>query len=140
MPIYEYQCDACKGTFETIRKFSDPPLSECRLCGAEGVRKLLSAPAFRLKGGGWYETDFKNANQRNLVKGDSESGGRTDGTAGAKTDSGSADAASGKADSGKADSGKAGSGSDGSAKKSDAASSTGSSATSTPAQAKPAST
>ncbi len=59
MPIYEYQCDSCGATFEAIQKFSDAPLTECRACGAEGVRKLLSAPAFRLKGGGWYETDFK---------------------------------------------------------------------------------
>ena len=68
MPIYEYQCDACSGTFEAIQKFSDDPLSECRLCGAASVRKLVSAPAFRLKGSGWYETDFKKDKQKNLAK------------------------------------------------------------------------
>ena len=75
MPIYEYQCDACSGTFEAIQKFSDDPLSECRLCGAASVRKLVSAPAFRLKGSGWYETDFKKDKQKNLAKG--ESGGES---------------------------------------------------------------
>ena len=70
MPIYEYQCDACSGTFEAIQKFSDDPLSECRLCGAASVRKLVSAPAFRLKGSGWYETDFKKDKQKNLAKGE----------------------------------------------------------------------
>ena len=75
MPIYEYQCDACSGTFEAIQKFSDDPLTECRLCGAASVRKLVSAPAFRLKGSGWYETDFKKDKQKNLAK--SEGGGES---------------------------------------------------------------
>lgn len=74
MPIYEYQCDSCGTTFDAIQKFSDPPLSSCRSCGTEGVRKLISAPAFRLKGGGWYETDFKKGNQRNVIKSDSDGG------------------------------------------------------------------
>ncbi|MCC5885838.1 MAG: zinc ribbon domain-containing protein [Gammaproteobacteria bacterium] len=83
MPIYEYQCDSCGANFDAIQKFSDAPLSACRQCGAEGVRKLLSAPSFRLKGGGWYETDFKNKNQRNVVKKDGDGG-----SAGSGTDSG----------------------------------------------------
>ena len=74
MPIYEYQCKKCDGVFEAIQKFSDEPLSECRLCGEGEVRKLMSAPAFRLKGSGWYETDFKSGNQRNISKSDTDSG------------------------------------------------------------------
>ena len=75
MPIYEYQCGSCSETFEAIQKFSDAPLDTCRRCGASGkVRKLLSAPAFRLKGSGWYETDFKKGDKRNVARGDSDSG------------------------------------------------------------------
>ncbi|MEE4299543.1 MAG: zinc ribbon domain-containing protein [Pseudomonadales bacterium] len=74
MPIYEYQCDNCGGTFEAIQKFSDAPLTECRLCGHASVKKLLSAPAFRLKGSGWYETDFKKDKQKNVVKTDGDGG------------------------------------------------------------------
>lgn len=97
MPIYEYQCGSCDSTFEAIQKFSDAPLSACRKCGAEDVRKLLSAPAFRLKGGGWYETDFKSSNQRNVAKSDSDSGGSK--SASSSGDGGSKSAAS-KSDSG----------------------------------------
>ena len=89
MPIYEYQCDSCGANFDALQKLSDAPLKECRQCGADGVRKLLSAPAFRLKGGGWYETDFKSKNQRNLAKGDST---KSDS---AKSDSGKSDSAGG---------------------------------------------
>ncbi len=58
MPLYEYQCDACGARFELIRKFSDPPLQVCATCGADGVRKLVSSPAFQFKGSGWYVTDY----------------------------------------------------------------------------------
>ena len=57
MPLYEYQCDACGHRFEAIRKFSDSPLETCPKCGG-AVRKLQSAPAFHLKGSGWYVTDY----------------------------------------------------------------------------------
>ena len=66
MPIYEFQCDACGESFEALRKISDPPLDACKLCGDASVRRLVSAPAFRLKGGGWYETDFKKDGKKNL--------------------------------------------------------------------------
>jgi putative FmdB family regulatory protein len=56
VPLYEYQCPAC-GNFEVIQKFSDAPLSACPTCG-QGVSKLPSAPAFHLKGSGWYLTDY----------------------------------------------------------------------------------
>ena len=73
MPIYEYQCEKCEGIFEAIQKFSDAPLTDCRLCADGTVKKLLSAPAFRLKGSGWYETDFKKDKQKNVVKSDGDS-------------------------------------------------------------------
>jgi putative FmdB family regulatory protein len=58
MPLYEYKCDACGARFEAIRKFSDPPLEQCAVCGKGPVEKLLSSPAFHLKGSGWYATDY----------------------------------------------------------------------------------
>jgi putative FmdB family regulatory protein len=58
MPLYEYKCDACGATFELIRKFSDPPADTCQKCGQGPVQKLLSSPAFHLKGSGWYATDY----------------------------------------------------------------------------------
>ena len=64
MPIYEYQCEACGHTFETIQKISDEPLKECPECGATQLKKLVSAAGFQLKGTGWYETDFKNSSKK----------------------------------------------------------------------------
>jgi putative FmdB family regulatory protein len=58
MPLYEYKCDACGARFELIRKFSDPPLDQCSVCGKGPVEKLVSSPAFHLKGSGWYATDY----------------------------------------------------------------------------------
>jgi putative FmdB family regulatory protein len=71
MPIYEYECKECGHRQETIQKMSDDPLVDCPACGKPALKKLLSAPAFRLKGGGWYETDFKGGSQKNVAKGDS---------------------------------------------------------------------
>jgi len=70
MPIYEYQCGACGHTLETLQKISEPPLTTCPACGAEALKKLISAAAFRLKGGGWYETDFKTGNKKNVAQSD----------------------------------------------------------------------
>jgi putative FmdB family regulatory protein len=64
MPIYEYQCKACGHSLEAIQRFSDAPLLECPACHQSELAKLVSAPSFRLKGGGWYETDFKTGNKR----------------------------------------------------------------------------
>ncbi len=64
MPIYEYRCEACGVELEQIQKFSDPPLRDCPTCGKSALVKLVSAPSFRLKGGGWYETDFKTGNKK----------------------------------------------------------------------------
>jgi len=60
VPIYEYQCEQCEHKMEAIQKFSDDPLKECPECKQETLRKLVSAVAFKLKGDGWYETDFKD--------------------------------------------------------------------------------
>lgn len=67
MPIYEYECQGCGHRLEALQKVSDGPLRKCPECGKPRLRKLVSAPSFRLKGGGWYETDFKSGNKRNLV-------------------------------------------------------------------------
>lgn len=79
MPIYEYQCDECKESLEMLRKISDAPLLECPACGKPALRKKVSAAAFRLKGGGWYETDFKTSGQKNLASGSSDSAPASDG-------------------------------------------------------------
>ncbi len=69
MPFYEYQCQACGAQAEVLQKISDGPLKKCPDCGKSKMVKLVSAPVFRLKGGGWYETDFKSDQdkKRNLV-------------------------------------------------------------------------
>ena len=68
MPIYEYQCEACGHILETLQKISDAPLTKCPECGEDALKKLISASAFRLKGGGWYETDFKTGNKKNVAQ------------------------------------------------------------------------
>ena len=60
MPFYEYECSACKFYVEALQKISDEPLKQCPSCKKQTLKKLVSAPVFRLKGGGWYETDFKS--------------------------------------------------------------------------------
>jgi putative FmdB family regulatory protein len=74
MPFYEYECQACKFYMEVMQKITDAPLTKCPSCGKRALKKLVSAPVFRLKGGGWYETDFKSdkENKRNLVGADKE--------------------------------------------------------------------
>lgn len=67
MPFYEYRCDSCGHTFEALQKFSDESLQFCPACEKPELRKLISASGFRLKGEGWYETDFKSTNKRNLL-------------------------------------------------------------------------
>jgi|APFre7841882630_1041343.scaffolds.fasta_scaffold01279_4 putative FmdB family regulatory protein len=71
MPIYEYRCESCQHELETIQKISDPPLRDCPSCGELALKKKISAAGFRLKGSGWYETDFKTSGQKkNLAKDD----------------------------------------------------------------------
>jgi putative FmdB family regulatory protein len=69
MPFYEYECQSCKFYTEVMQKISDPPLVKCPSCGKRTLKKLVSAPVFRLKGSGWYETDFKSEKEekRNLA-------------------------------------------------------------------------
>lgn len=67
MPIYEYQCQDCGHELEKIQRMSDPVLVDCPACEQPRLKKLISAAAFRLKGSGWYETDFKQDKKRNLA-------------------------------------------------------------------------
>jgi putative FmdB family regulatory protein len=69
MPFYEYQCKSCGHELEAMQKVSDAPLKKCPHCGKTQLQRLMSAPVFRLKGAGWYETDFKGDKdkQRNLA-------------------------------------------------------------------------
>jgi len=78
VPIYEYACGSCEHRFETIQRASEEPLKDCPACGASALKKLLSAPVFRLKGAGWYETDFKTGNKKN-ISGSDESNGKANG-------------------------------------------------------------
>ncbi len=74
MPIYEYRCEDCGHELEAIQKMSDAPRVDCPSCGEASLKKLISAAGFRLKGSGWYETDFKAGSKKNLhdtCKGDS---------------------------------------------------------------------
>lgn len=66
MPIYEYRCKACGHEFEAIQKMSDEPLVDCPECRDPSLEKMISATGFRLKGSGWYETDFKSSKQKNV--------------------------------------------------------------------------
>lgn len=88
MPIYEFQCNACGHRFDRLQKLSDPDPAACPECGAPQVQRQLSAPQFRLAGGGWYETDFKKEGdkKRNLA-GDGASKPAESGTATATTES-----------------------------------------------------
>ena len=72
MPIYEYKCSDCLHQFEKIQKFSEQSIKTCPVCNKDTVSKLISAPSFRLKGSGWYETDFKTSNKKNIVKNEKE--------------------------------------------------------------------
>jgi putative FmdB family regulatory protein len=74
MPIYEYACKKCEHGFDALQKMSDPVLVDCPECGEASLRKLMSAPKFRLKGKGWYETDFKTGEKRNNLAGNSDPG------------------------------------------------------------------
>ena len=75
MPIYEYQCGSCDHRMEALQKISDDALTTCPECGKETLNKLISAAGFRLKGDGWYETDFKAGNKKNLAGGSPDSSG-----------------------------------------------------------------
>ena len=85
MPIYGYVCKNCEHTLDALQKISDDPLVDCPECGEPQLRRQLSAPRFRLKGSGWYETDFKKDRQRNL-HGEKEPAKKDDKAAAKKSD------------------------------------------------------
>ena len=66
MPIYDYKCSKCEHEIEIIQKVNDKPKKTCPKCNKRTLKKQISAPSFRLKGGGWYETDFKTSDRRNV--------------------------------------------------------------------------
>lgn len=72
MPIYEYECEACGHHHDILQKAGDPLLTVCPECSRPSLRKLVSVAGFRLSGSGWYETDFKSDNKRNLASSDSQ--------------------------------------------------------------------
>lgn len=82
MPIYEYQCESCDHEMEALQKMSDSPLTDCPACGEASLKKLISAAGFRLKGSGWYESDFKTGKKKNMASSDS-TGTSKDSSAGA---------------------------------------------------------
>ncbi len=79
MPIYEYRCSSCGHELETLQKISDAPLTSCPECQQNSLQKLVSAASFRLKGGGWYETDFKKGNKKHLADSGEKSSGKESG-------------------------------------------------------------
>jgi putative FmdB family regulatory protein len=110
MPFYEYECSSCRYYSEVLQKITDKPLKKCPSCGKNTFKKLISAPVFRLKGSGWYETDFKTDkdNKRNLAGGDKDEApaktetattdGKTDTKAEGKADAKADAKADGKSD------------------------------------------
>ena len=64
MPIYEYQCGSCSHQMDKLQKISDAPLTDCPECSEPELKKMISATGFRLKGAGWYETDFKSSGNK----------------------------------------------------------------------------
>ena len=85
MPIYDYKCSNCDYKLEVIQKISDKPKLVCPKCNKKILKKLISAPSFRLKGGGWYETDFKTGKKKNIASSDGTKNDKTKETS--KTDS-----------------------------------------------------
>ena len=77
MPIYEYKCKACEHKFDKLQKLNDPPFTDCPDCGKPELVKLVSAAGFRLKGTGWYETDFKNSGKKSTTDSSSTTSGKS---------------------------------------------------------------
>lgn len=94
MPIYEYQCDSCDHRMEKLQKINDDPLKECPECNQTTLKKLISAVAFRLKGSGWYETDFKTGSKKNVSNDSSDSPSKSDSSDSSDSSSSSADSGS----------------------------------------------
>ena len=98
MPIYEYFCNSCGHQLETLQKISEEPLVYCPECGQAELKRKVSAAGFRLKGSGWYETDFKNKDKDKTKKSEKKDGEPSDTKKGAEK----------KVEKPKAESGKAG--------------------------------
>lgn len=81
MPIYAFECEACGHAFDRLQKMSDPDPAECPSCGAPQVKRQLTAPSFRLAGGGWYETDFKKDGDKKRNLAESSTGGKSEAAA-----------------------------------------------------------
>ena len=94
MPIYQYKCTDCGHQLEALQKMSDPRLTDCPECQKPSLRKQLTAAAFKLKGSGWYETDFKNSGAKPAATKSSEDGKPKDSTAGAVANDSSSDSKS----------------------------------------------
>lgn len=90
MPIYEYQCKSCGHEQDILQKMSDEPLTQCPQCNEQSFTKRISATGFRLKGQGWYETDFKSGSKKNLAS--SESAGSSNAKGATSSSSSSASA------------------------------------------------
>lgn len=104
MPFYEYSCESCGHELEALQRLSAEPLVDCPACGAAALRKKVSAAAFRLKGTGWYETDFKDSGKPK-TEGDDKTDGnkdsKADGKQKAATDDSSAKSSDSATDGGK---------------------------------------
>ena len=74
MPIYEYRCSSCGFQKEYLQKINDPVMSVCPECGKSTFSKMLSAAGFKLKGSGWYATDFKNSGSKPAAKAAADTG------------------------------------------------------------------
>ena len=68
MPIYEYKCSECGHFMDALQGVNDSPLEICPECSEKSLKRLISAPNFRLSGEGWYETDFKTGNRKNIAE------------------------------------------------------------------------
>lgn len=88
MPIYEYVCKTCGHELESLQSMSEDPLTDCPECGRPDLKRKISAASFRLKGGGWYETDFKKDKRRNVAgEGEGKSSEKSDAKPDTKADS-----------------------------------------------------
>lgn len=81
MPFYEYRCEACGHELEALQKMSDDPLVSCPACNEDKLKKRISAAGFRLKGSGWYETDFKSGKKKNIASSESSGSASSGNTA-----------------------------------------------------------
>lgn len=98
MPFYEYSCESCGHELEALQRLSAEPLVDCPACGAAALRKKVSAAAFRLKGTGWYETDFKDSGKPK-TEGDDKTDGNKDSKADGKKEAATDDSSAKSSDS-----------------------------------------